>query len=423
MSKRAVWSWALYDWANSAFATTVMAGFFPVYFKQYWSASLDATESTFWLGLVNSLSSVAIVLIAPVLGAIADCWSARKRFLITFTLLGVLTTALLPLVEQGHWPLAALLYLLATVGFSGSLGFYDSLIVFISPPEQYDRVSALGFAVGYLGGGLLFAFNVWMTVDPGLFGLADAGEAVRWAFVSVAVWWSVFTVPLLLFVREHDGEAVRAGEAARSGLGQLKATFRHVRRLRETFLFLAAYWLYIDAVDTIIRMAVDYGLAIGLEAQSLLTALLITQFIGIPSALLFGRLGERIGPKNGIYIALAVYVVVVIWAAFMESAADFYAMAITIGLVQGGLQSLSRSLYARLVPPGQSGEFFGFFNMMNKFAAVLGPVMVGVVGVVTGSNRASLLVLLVLFGLGIWLLAKVDVERGMRVAKEGGAGD
>lgn len=410
--KRSVWAWAFYDWANSAFATTVMAGFFPVFFKQYWSADLPATESTFWLGLVNSLSSLVIVLIAPLMGAIADCWAARKRFLVTFTFFGVLMTALMPLVAQGEWPLAALLYLLATIGFSGSLGFYDSLIVFVTAPSGYDRVSALGFSLGYLGGGLLFGVNIWMTVQPELFGLADASAAVRLSFVTVAVWWALFTLPLILLVRERDGHAVTAGQAARGGLRQLRTTFRRIRSYRITFIFLLAYWLYIDGVDTIVRMAVDYGLALGFPRESLLAALLITQFVGFPAAIVFGRLGERIGPKAGIYIALAVYVLVVFWAMFMDDVSEFYAMAVTIGLVQGGLQSLSRSLYARLIPPSESGEFFGFFNMMGKFAAVFGPVMVGWAGVASGSSRLSLLTLLLLFGAGAWLLRYVDVEKG-----------
>lgn len=418
--RKSVWAWALYDWANSAFATTVMAGFFPVFFKQYWSGSLTAQESTFWLGVSNSLSSLLIVVLAPLLGAVADCWAARKRFLLTFAVFGMLMTALMPLVAQGHWPLAALLYFLATLGFSGSLGFYDSLIVFVTRPERYDRVSAFGFALGYLGGGLLFAVNVWMTVEPNRFGLENAAEAVQLSFVTVAIWWGAFTLPLALVVKEHDGAGVNATQAARGGLRQLRETFRHIRALRMTFFFLLAYWLYIDGVDTIVRMAVDYGLALGFPHESLLTALLVTQFVGFPAAILYGRLGERIGAKNGIFIALAVYTGVVFWAMFMDDVVDFYAMAVTIGLVQGGLQALSRSLYARLVPPGKSGEFFGFFNMMSKFAAVFGPVMIGVTSVLTGSNRASLLVLLLLFAAGAWFLSRVDVEAGRRAAMEEG---
>jgi UMF1 family MFS transporter len=410
-SRKPVVAWALYDWANSAYATTVMAGFVPVFFKQYWSAGEAASESTFWLGLTNSLSSLLIVVLAPALGAIADCWGTRKRFLYTFTGLGVLSTALLPLLAQGQWALAALLYFFATVGFSGSLGFYDSLIVFVTRPADYDRVSALGFALGYLGGGLLFAVNVWMTVDPARFGLADAAAAVQVAFVTVALWWALFTLPLARWVPERGGQAASAAAAARAGFREVYTTFRSLRAHRAAFLFLLAYWLYIDGVDTIVRMAVDYGLALGFRSESLLTALLITQFVGVPSALVFGRVAAHTGPRAGIYFALAVYSGVVVYAYFMQSEAEFYVLAIVIGLVQGGLQALSRSFYARLIPAEKSGEFFGFFNMMGKFAAVFGPLLVGWTSLATGNPRLSLLTLLLLFGAGALLLSRVPPTR------------
>lgn len=414
---RPILSWALYDWGNSAFATTVMAGFFPLFFKQYWSAGADVTESTFRLGLANSVASLIIVILAPVLGAIADNWGARKRFLIFFTFLGVLMTALLPLVQMGEWQWAVLFYVVATVGFSGGVSFYDSLIVFVTEPAKLDRVSALGYAMGYFGGGLLFAFNVWMTLSPATFGLADAAEAVRISFFTVAVWWALFTLPMALFVTEADGKARSAGQAVTAGLRQLRDTFHEVRRLRVVFLFLCAYWLYIDGVDTIVRMAVDYGLALGFASESLITALLITQFVGFPAAIAFGRLGERLGPKTGIYIAITVYLMVVLWATQMDKVAEFYGLAVVIGLVQGGIQSLSRSLYARIIPSEKSAEFFGFYNMLGKFAAVLGPVMVGWASVVTGSPRLSMLTLLLLFGGGALILRWVNVEEGKKKAK------
>ena len=405
-------SWALYDWANSAYATTVMAGFFPIFFKQYWSAGVAATESTFHLGIANSIASLIIALLAPVLGAIADRWGTRKRFLLFFAFLGVSMTALLPLVQQGQWWLAALLYIMATIGFSGSISFYDALIVFVTEPRKLDTVSALGYALGYLGGGLIFAFNVWMTLNPQSFGLADASEAVRLSFVTVALWWALFTLPLAFVVKETSGHNVTAGEAVIAGLRQLRNTFAQIQHLKVVFLFLLAYWLYIDGVGTIVRMAVDYGLSLGFPANSLIVALLITQFVGFPAAIAFGHLGERMGPKTGIYIAIAIYVIVVIWAARMEQVGEFYVMAVVIGLVQGGIQSLSRSLYARIIPADKSAEFFGFYNMLGKFAAVLGPVMVGWTSVTTGNPRASMLVLLILFGAGAFFLSRVNIHEG-----------
>ncbi len=406
-SDRKILAWSLYDWGNSAYATTVMAGFFPIFFKEFWSAGVEASESTFYLGLANSLASLLIVLLAPILGAIADQWAARKRFLLFFAFLGVCMTALLPLVAKGEWQWAVLLYVLASVGFSGSISFYDSLIVFVTEPARLDRVSALGYAMGYLGGGLLFALNVWMTLQPGLFGLADAGEAVRLSFFMVALWWLLFTLPLARWVTEPDGRRGSAWLAVRGGLRQLYDTFHEIRRLRTVFLFLLAYWCYIDGVDTIVRMAVDYGLSLGFDSSSLIVALLITQFVGFPAAIAFGHLGERIGAKRGIYLAIGVYVVIVAWASRMESQVEFYGLAVAIGLVQGGIQSLSRSLYARLIPVDKSAEFFGFYNMLGKFAAVLGPVMVGWVGALSGSPRIGILSLLLLFLLGALLLSRV----------------
>lgn len=402
-----IYAWALYDWANSAFATTVMAGFFPVFFKQYWSAGADVTESTFWLGVANSGSSLIVVLFAPLLGAIADRGGARMRFLGAFALLGVVPTAGLYFVSQGDWTTASVLYVLATVGFAGSLIFYDALLLDVANDSNFDAVSALGFALGYLGGGLLFALNVAMTLAPGVFGLADAAEAVRWSFVTVAVWWLVFSVPMFLLVRERKAHVTQG--AVRAGLLQLLATVRQVGALRPVALFLVAYWFYIDGVDTIIRMAVDYGLALGFSSDSLIVALLLVQFVGFPAALVFGRLGARHGPKRGIYLALMVYTGVVIWATQMQAEWEFYLLALVIGLVQGGVQSLSRSLYARLIPAEQSAEFFGFFNIMGKFAAILGPFLVGWTSLATGNPRLSLLVLLVLFGLGAFFLRQVPM--------------
>ena len=340
---RKILAWSFYDWANSAFATTVMAGFFPVFFKQYWAADLTVTDSTFWLGAANSAASLVVVILAPILGAIADRASAKKRCQFVFTLLGVLMTGALSMVAAGFWVLAVAVYVFGILGFSGSNVFYDALLVDVAAPRQYERVSALGYALGYLGGGILFAFDVLMTVNPHWFGLADSAEAVRLAFFSVACWWALFAIPLFILVPEPGvGREKGWWDAVRGGLSQLVATFHAIRDLRVTFLFLLAYWFYIDGVDTIVRMAVDYGLALGFEANSLMIALLITQFIGFPAALVFGQLGSRKGPKQGILIAIFVYLLVILWAYRMERVQEFYALAVAIGLVQGGIQALSQ---------------------------------------------------------------------------------
>jgi len=403
--KRPVTAWALYDWANSAFATVVMAGFFPIFLRDYWAAGSESQSVTFFLGLANSLSSLMIMLVAPYLGAVADQGSLKKRFLVQFAFLGILMTAGLFWLAQGQWQLAVAFYALASFGFMGANVFYDSLLVDVAEPRRYERASAFGFALGYLGGGLLFAFCVSMTLMPQVFGLADEGQAVRVSFLLTAAWWAVFSIPLLLFVRESRRAAPEGtARVARAGFRQLWQTFRDIRQLRHVGLFLVAYWLYIDGVDTVIRMAVDYGRAIGFDTNGLITALLVTQFVGFPAAILYGRLGERIGARRGIYIGLGVYVLVTVWAARMESVWEFYALATIIGLVQGGIQALSRAFYARLIPADKSAEFFGFYNVLGKFAAVIGPVMVGWVGLLADSPRAGILSLLVLFASGALLL-------------------
>jgi len=415
---RQILAWACYDWANSAFATVVMAGFFPLFFKQYWSSDIPVTESTFHLSVANSLAGLLIVLLAPVLGAIADVGQLRKKLLFVFASFGVLMTAGLYGVAQGQWLLALCCFVLAVLGFMGSVIFYDALILNVAEDEQLDMVSAFGFGMGYLGGGLLFAFDVAMTLWPTSFGFTDTAEAVRFSFLTVAIWWALFSIPLFVWVPEKPGAGVKATVAIRQGVRQLLHTFDEIRKLRVVFLFLLAYWLYIDGVDTIIRMAVDYGMSIGLDANGLIIALLITQFVGFPAALGFGLLGKRYGAKRGILLALSVYMLVTLWAFFMDSSREFYILAVAIGLVQGGVQSLSRSFYARIIPADKSAEFFGFYNMMGKFAAVIGPVMMGTVGLLTGSPRIGILSVGLLFVLGAALLLFVNEEEGRRVAQQ-----
>ena len=425
-NKKQVFGWAMYDWANSAFATTVMAGFFPVFFNEYWSVGADTTITTARLGLANSLASVTIALLAPILGAIADKGTLKKKFLLFFTYMGLVMTASLYMVSEGKWQMAVMLYIIATIGFSGGNIFYDSLLTGVASEERMDFVSALGYSLGYLGGGLLFALNVWMTLKPETFGFADAGEAVRFAFLSVGVWWALFSVPLFLFVKEPITRKARPSvNMVKAGYTQLKETFREVRHLKVVFLFLAAYWLYIDGVDTIVRMAVDYGMSIGFERNDLMVALLITQFVGFPCAIGFGYLGGKIGARRAIFIAIAVYLFIPIWGAFMQNKNEFYILAIIIGLVQGGIQALSRSFYAKIIPADKSAEYFGFYNMLGKFAAVFGPVLIGGVGLLVRSmgysgdtaSRIGISSISLLFIAGGILFYFVNEEKGKEEVK------
>jgi len=437
--RRAVWAWALYDWGNSAFATTVMAGFFPVFFKSFWSAGADANTSTAQLGLGNSLASLAVALLAPFLGAVADRGAARKRFLLAFAYLGAASSAALSLVEKGCWQGAVLVYGLAVFGFSGANVFYDSLLPDVAGPDKVDSVSALGYAMGYLGGGLLFALNVLMVLRPDLFGIVRPDPeqarqiAVRFSFLSVAAWWGFFTLFAALWVKESPNpcRSRGAGSLVAQGWGQMIRTLGKIRKLKTVWLFLVAYWLYIDGVDTIIRMAVDYGLSLGFKGTDLIVALLLTQFVGFPCALLFGRLGERWGARKSIFLAIGVYFFITAWGIVMTKKAEFFGLAVLIGTVQGGIQALSRSYYSRLIPYDQRAEFYGFFNMLGKFAAIVGPALIGLSGLAARSlllpaqpsaedlfaverlaARWSMGSVLVLFLLGAFLFARVDEEKG-----------
>jgi UMF1 family MFS transporter len=393
-----------------------MAGFFPVFFKDYWCQGLEATRSSFLLGLANSLASVCVALSAPFLGALADRTGTKKRLLLAFAGLGILFTAGLSTLGEGQWWWAAVFYCVASVGFAGGNVFYDALLLSVARAEDSDRISALGYALGYLGGGLLFLVCVVMTLAPGWFGLEGAAAAVRLSFVLVAVWWASFSIPLFRRVPEPAVEGAPAGSPAISAWRRLRETLGHLGRHRVVVTFLVGYWLYIDGVDTVIRMAVDYGLSLGFPRTSLLTALLVTQFVGFPSALLFGRLGQGFGTRRALYLALLVYVLVTVYGYFMDEVVEFYVLAVAVGLVQGGVQSLSRSLFSRLVPRNHAAEFFGFYNLLGKFAAVLGPLLMGGVAEWTGHSRAAILAILPLFLLGALVLSRVDEEEGRRQA-------
>jgi UMF1 family MFS transporter len=432
--KRTIWGWALYDWANSAFTTTVMAVFFPILFKQYWNQGIDVNTSTFRLGLGNALASLVVAASAPVLGAFADHSGRRKGLLICFTYLGVLMTATLALIPQSNWFLALCVYGLGVIGFSGSVSFYDALLPRVAPADRMDQVSSLGYALGYLGGGLLLAINVVMTLKPQMFGLANATQAVKAAFVTVALWWGLFALITFGWVpADTHPRPLSLGRQLAAGWQKVGSTVKKIRQLKVLFTFLAAYWCYIDGVDTIVRMAVDYGISIGFNQHDLIAAFLVTQFIGFPSALLFGRLGKAWGVRRAIYLALGMYIVVTIWGALISRPFEFYLLAAAIGLVQGGIQALSRSYYTRLIPREQSAEFFGFYNMLGKFAAIVGPLLMGVTGLIakrlllpptptdaqiiaTGlmATRLSIISIILLFIAGGVLFYFVDEEKGRK---------
>ncbi len=417
-SKRAMISWSLYDWANSAFATTVMAAFFPIFFSSYWSLGQDSETTTFFLGMANSVESLIVAVLAPMLGAIADSGSYRKKFLIFFAFLGSIMTGALYLVAAGHWVQAMAFYVLANIGFAGANIFYDALLPGVAGHDKLDFVSALGYGMGYIGGGLLFLLNVLMVLFPAAFGLADTVQAVRVSFLMVAIWWIVFSLPLFFFVKDDapsKGLGVKA--AVKKGFSDVVHTVKSLRKLKMTALFLVAFWCYIDGVDTIIRMAVDYGTSLGFPAESLVIALLITQFVAFPAALAYNWFGHKVGLKRAIMIAICAYALISCMGFFMTNVTQFYVLAVMIGLFQGGIQALSRSYYARFIPAGQEAQFYGFYNMLGKFAAIIGPMLVGVVTLFTSSHRAGILSLVVLFAVGAILLHRVDEEEAAKAAR------
>jgi MFS transporter, UMF1 family len=403
--EKKVFAWALYDWANSAFATTVMVVFFPLFFKQYLAAGQETTTSTAWLGIANGTSSFVLAVLAPWLGAMADKSSSHVRFLAALTAIGVIPTALLAFVGATDWVSGAILFAIASLGFWGGLIFYDSMLVRVAPPGRVDSVSGFGYSLGYLGGALLLTVNVVMYAKPALFGLPNAQAAIRASFVMVAVWWLLFAIPLLRSSpRSQRARGIGALQAAREGFAELARTFREVRMFRPVVFFLLAYWMYIDGVNTIMKMAVDYGLALGFPADSLIAGILMIQFIGFPATLLFGWLGDRVSPLIGIFTGIAVYAAVTFYAVFMTSVSEFFIMAAAIGCVQGPIQAMSRSYYGRLIPRERAGEFYGFYNMMGKFAAVLGPFLMAATALLTGNSRTAILSVALLFGGGAIML-------------------
>lgn len=417
MNKKII-SWALYDWANSVFYTTVMAGFFPIFFKKYWSGKAEATLSTERLGWVLALSGFALAVLSPTIGALSDKSSGKKVFLFVTMLIGASSAAGLFFVPQGDWASAALLYGTGLFMASASCVFYDALLVNVCGEDQYDFVSALGYSLGYLGGGLLFVVNVLMYLKPELFGLKDGVEGVKYSFLLVGLWWFAFTIPLMLNVPEPSlrKEKKSAWALTTETVQELKKLATEIYRNKTLFYFIVGYWFYIDGVYTVMSMAVDFGLALGFESADLIKALLITQFVGFPASYLFGRLASRFNGRDLILVGLGIYLITIIAASQMSQAWHFYMLAFIIGLSQGGVQALSRSLFASLIPQQKSGEYFGFFNMLGKFASVLGPVLVALFARFTSDSRQTILSLTLLILVGGLFLFKVKKQTGSYVA-------
>jgi UMF1 family MFS transporter len=427
-------AWAMYDWAASSLQTTVLVAVFPIFFVRVAAAGLPESRGTQALATANTIAAVIVALLSPILGAISDYAGAKKRMLAGAMLVGAAATAGMFFIRRGDLMLASTLFVIALVGATASFVFYEALLPHIAKVSEMDRVSSAGYAIGYIGGGVLLAANLAWIQRPDLFGL-PSGEGLseqaaslpaRLAFVSVAVWWIVFSLPLLRRVPEPprtlEQDEPGRGSVVATSFVRLGETLRQLMGFRQAFLMLLAFLIYNDGIQTIIKMATAYGTEIGIGQSSLIAAVLLVQFVGVPCAFLFGLLAARIGAKRSVFVGLLAYTVISIIGYYMTTAAHFFVLAGLVGVVQGGTQALSRSLFATLIPAHKSGEFFGFYSVFEKFSSIFGPLLFSLTIAATGSSRNAILSVIAFFAVGAMLLAFVDVERGQKAARDAEAG-
>ena len=422
-------AWAMYDWANSAMVTTIITAVFPIFYVRVAAAGLQPAEANARFGLVTTLGLAIVAVISPILGTLADYVAVKKRLLGTFMGVGVAAVACMFFIQRGDLMLASVLFVLANIGANGSFVFYEALLPHVAREDELDRVSTAAYAMGYVGGGLLLVLNLLWIQKPEMFGLpsgpgltpAQATLPSRLSFLSVAVWWLLFSIPLFRRVPEPpvriESDEHRGMNPVKVAFTRLGETFRALRGYRDAFLMLLAFLIYNDGIGTIIRMATAYGTELGIEQGALIQAIIIVQFVGIPFAFLFGSLAGRIGAKRSIYLGLAAYTVISVLGYYMRDAGDFLRLAILVGMVQGGTQALSRSLFASMIPRHRSGEFFGFWGVFEKFAGIFGPAVFSLVLAATGSSRNAILAIVAFFAVGGILLAFVNVDEGQRRAR------
>ncbi len=417
MDRKTIRAWLLYDWANSAFATTMIAAVLPIFYLEISEERLGSLATSYW-GYTNSIGMLLVAVSAPVFGAIADMSGLRMRFLRFFSYMGIVASALFAFVGTGDYILASVLFIAGNIGFSAGNTFYDSLLPGLVPKEKRDMVSSQGYMFGYIGGGILLAINLAMIQKPDLFGFPDTLTATRAAFISVAVWWLLFSLPLFHRVKDtRIDTGLRISQYASAGFGRIWSTLKQLPQYPELLKFLIAFWFFNDGISTVINMATAYGKDIGIGTSDLILALLITQFVGIPMTLLFGKIAEKFGSKRSLYITLSVYILVIIFGFFMQTAAHFYALAVVVGCVQGGSQSIARSIYSNLVPIKRTSEFFGFLSVSGKFSSIFGPFIFALVGQITGSSRWGILSLIFFFAVGIYMLSRVNLVKGAQEAE------
>jgi UMF1 family MFS transporter len=420
LHRRELRAWAWYDWGNSAFQTVVITAVFPDFFGSVAASDLPPATATSRFGWATTIAVTIIAILGPILGAVADYRAMKKRMLGIFMAVGVVATAMMATIDRGEWQYAAVLFMISNIAIAGSFVFYDSLLPHIASRDELDRVSTAGYAMGFIGGGLLLALNLAWILIPATFGLPDALAAIKLAFLSVAVWWLVFSIPLFRWVPEPP-RALEADEHAganpiRVAFTRVRETFGELRGCRNAFLMLVAFLLYNDGIQTIIRMASIYGAEVGIDRNARIAAFVLVQFVGVPCSFMFGTLAGRIGAKTAVFASLVVYTGISVLGYFMTTTWHFFALAILVGTVQGGSQALSRSLFARMIPPHKSSEYFGFFSVFEKFAGIAGPAIFSLAVSLAGSSRPAVLAVIVFFAAGAAVLTRVDVAAGEREA-------
>jgi len=418
--KKAVAAYAFYDWANSAFALTVMAGFFPGFFKGFWCQGVTNAVSTARLGFGSAIAGFMVAVLSPFLGALAGEGSMKKKMLTFFMIIGALASGALGFIPGGSWVIALGVYLIARIGFSLANLFYDSLLCDVADPAELNMVSSIGYSVGYLGCGLLFLFNIIMYSKPGWFGLESGTDAIKIAFFTVCAWWIFFSLPLIFIVKQrHREKKETLSDLLRGSLNRLVRTAKMVGGQKHILIFLIAYWLYIDGVHTVIMMATDFGLSLGLPMSSLMVALLVVQFVAFPAALIFGLLAQKFSARFAIIVAICLYLVVSVAGAWvLRTTTHFMILAALTGIGQGGIQALSRSWFTQMIPEEKSADFFGFYNLVGRFAVVGGPLIVALVNIILytfnidaeTTARLGINAISLLFIGGLVLLSKVKVH-------------
>ena len=406
---REIKAWISYDLGNSAFATTVLAAFFPIFYNQYWSSNIDSTLSAQYLSWTLVISNLTLLFTAPLIGAITDISKSTKKLFISMVMISIIGTGLLYTLEAGLWLYALIFFGIANYFFSASNVIYDKILVQIASPSLFSKISGYGYAWGYFGGGFLFLINACMSLYPELFGLSSQAEAIRWSFITVSIWWFIFLIPLAVTYKEPIAKVVE-NQVIRNSFKNLVNTFISISQYRNAFIFLIAFFLFIDGVHTVVALAATFALNLGLDSSSVIIALLMVQFIAFPSTLMWAYVGEKYSDKFVINFSILIYILIIIYTLFLSNAMEFYILAAMVGFVQGGIQGSSRGLFAKLIPHDKAGEFFGLFNTFGKAGAFMGPALVGLFLALFENVRVSLLPILVLFVLGLIVLYFVKTD-------------